>query len=784
MTVDAIAPLVKRQFREHRGLMVTVLLLAVLAGALGNLGVVFAHDYPRDFRSRVDELGSEHVQVAVPDAEARDAAVEELEADLRVTRVATQEARLGWSNIEYNGENATVGAAFVDLNEETPLGQSHVVFELKRPLENPIYVPLMLSTGGNYQLGDPFEVEFGNESLHFRIQGFTENVFGGALSMSTLIYGLPAEGFEALANENPVIPQAWLVRAQVADTADASDVLVSATNRLDALASSRGGPTTVGWALEWGLVVNGLSVGGSVYAAILVGLAALLTGIAALVAVVTIRNAIRDDITAFGVQRSLGYTTSQIGAAVVIPVTVAGLIGAGVGVALSYLPLGPLAGGMSAQTGVQWQPSFSGMGLVVVPALGVFCALAAFGGTWSIRRVSAVTALRGGTASHTFRCNVLPLGKTRGPLTLLLGVKGTVNNLGQSLTIGVVIAATTFAAIFAVTVHFGLFADKDTFTNVMVGRIADVSVAVNPGTDSPELRSELESVDGVDQLHLLEFIDGAVDDHRVALTVAEDYAALPGEKTIYEGREPLHDNEIAIGGKVAEAAGVGIGDSVELGIGDASKDMLVTGLIQSTRRLGMSADITLDAMRALTPSYDTTMFSVWLKPGADSGDVVSAFLDMKEVDLSEDQLNSVNSQIEVYRVMVRGLVLGILTLTTTVVVLVTAMSALTIVSKNRHTLGISKALGFSSGQLIGQTIISYLPATLLGVLVGVIAGALGAGPALTVMLRNAGIMRLDFLLPWTQFVAVGVAIAALTLLMTYLAALRVRRISAYRLLTA
>ncbi|MFY9263282.1 MAG: FtsX-like permease family protein [Actinomycetaceae bacterium] len=781
--MNPIRPLIKRQVRQHRALMITVLLLAILAGGLGNLGIIFAYDYPRDFQTKLDELGTEHLQVGAFNLLTPDIAVDFLDNDSRVNTVTTQEIFGNITNFTYNGEDNAASAIFVDIGEETSLGQPRIVSELASPAENPIYVPLMLHSGGGYELGDTFVLYVGEKPFSFHIQGFTENVFNGSLAMGTFIYGLPSEDYAAL-RDNPTFEHGWLIRAQLTDVANAADILADVSSHLEESAYEHGVHLGNGWIMDLGIVLRALTIGSSVYSAILVALSILLIAVTALISVVTIRNAIRDDITAIGMQRALGYTTPQIGTAIVLPLAGFGLFGAGLGVALSYLLLGSLAQSMTAQTGIEWLPGFSLAGLTVLPVIGLLYALAGFAGTWAIRRISAVTALRGGITSHTFRRNRLPLATTRGSLTTTLGIKSALKNVGQGLSMTIIIATSAFAILFGIAAYWGFFADEDTFAETMMpGRVSDIKVQLDIGADSADIREQLASVNGVDLVLPLEIVDGTVNGVRVRLNITDDFADLPTENSIiYEGREPFHDNEIALGGVVAERLGVDIGDTVTFKFRGVSTDLLVTGLLQTVQFVGMSADITFDALFELRPDFDIINFSVWIAPDAHLDDILATYRGIPGVYLAEDMRTAVHSQADVYRVMIQTLLIAILTLTAVTITLITAMSATTVVSRSRHSMGISKALGFTSNQLIAQLALSYLPSVILGAGVGLIISAVGVNTMLSAILRNVGMLKLNIAVPWSLYAAVGIGMVVLAVTMIFLSGLRIRKISPYQLL--
>ena len=65
------------------------------------------------------------------------------------------------------------------------------------------------------------------------------------------------------------------------------------------------------------------------------------------------------------------------------------------------------------------------------------------------------------------------------------------------------------------------------------------------------------------------------------LRTLQDFDVL--STSAYEGREPRHDNEIAIGPRVADLTGAGIGDTIAVDFQGQSQDFLVVGLLQGSQ---------------------------------------------------------------------------------------------------------------------------------------------------------------------------------------------------------
>jgi putative ABC transport system permease protein len=112
-----------------------------------------------------------------------------------------------------------------------------------------------------------------------------------------------------------------------------------------------------------------------------------------------------------------------------------------------------------------------------------------------------------------------------------------------------------------------------------------------------------------------------------------------------------------------------------------------------------------------------------------------------------------------------------------IVILILALITGTTLVRRRQELGIEKALGFTTWQLVRQISVGFLPVAVIGSLVGGIAGFYGANPLMSCLFRAMGIMKVGFYLPPLSVPVVCAVIALLTLLISAIAASRVRKIS-------
>jgi len=254
-------------------------------------------------------------------------------------------------------------------------------------------------------------------------------------------------------------------------------------------------------------------------------------------------------------------------------------------------------------------------------------------------------------------------------------------------------------------------------------------------------------------------------------------------KTVYEGRLPARAGEIAIGGPLASALGIGVGDDITISHTGNKATYLVTGLTQSAMSLGKSAVLTVDGVRRATPNYQPKTLAVY----ADGVDAKTLF-DRISSSFVGRYASTVDMQaygdsiLNTYVSMSEGLAVGILSLTGIVAILVVGLVVTSLITRSRRDFGVLKALGFTNRQLSVQMIAAQLPSMALGTAAGVALGWAFAIPALGQLLRSTGIMRLDAGLAAGPVVCLGAAFLALPVLLILLLMRRTRRITSRDLL--
>jgi putative ABC transport system permease protein len=275
-----------------------------------------------------------------------------------------------------------------------------------------------------------------------------------------------------------------------------------------------------------------------------------------------------------------------------------------------------------------------------------------------------------------------------------------------------------------------------------------------------------------------------VDDIRIVSYVTEDASMFEGS-ILLRGRYPKHRNEIAIAAVVSRVAGKGVGDTVAVRFGDRKMDYIITGIVQYMNNGGFNGLITDEALQQIQPDYIITEFAVYLNEGVD----INAFIEemwATHGSLIDTVLNTseqVSAQLGSMGDVFGAVAVGIVAITALVVILTLYMVIKTAILRQRRELGIQKAVGFTTLQLMNQIALNMTPVILIGVILGAVAGYFGFNPMMIALMTGMGVVQVDLPVPFGQMIVVCIALVVLAYVVSMLIAVRIRKISAYALVS-
>jgi len=502
-----------------------------------------------------------------------------------------------------------------------------------------------------------------------------------------------------------------------------------------------------------------------------------------------INNNINRDIKNIGALEAVGHTAGQIRRGLIGEYLLIGGISSAFGVGLSYILFPMIEKSMlRGLTGIVCRPGF-------VPAMsfGVFfgviavCVLAAFLTSAKIKKLHPSTALRFGLASNSFKRNHFPLADTKGSLNLLLAAKSAVQNMSQSISILVVITMVSFLTFFSAVLYYNTKIDTQRFQELLQGDVADAIIDINSKDEArrQEILRQIETIDGVKDAYSLNFcITTAGGEDVDTIYSAEPECIYCG---VYEGTMCKEDNEVVIGGILAEKLGVGVGGEIRIKNGSKEEAYLVTGLQQAVYSLGERVYITDAGLKRLgiEPEHST----IRIRMNDPDGAKVDAMLAQVKSILGDECTYSENSYTYLRSednlpIFASGMIIAVFVLLNLIMIfLIIRLLLKTVFIKREKEFGIKKAVGFTSVQLRVQLSLSLLMPAVLASLIGSLMGFFLVNSLFDVVFESYGIKNSNLIIKPMMILFTIAAVLVLVYALSFIMSRGIKKIAAYRLIT-
>jgi len=645
------------------------------------------------------------------------------------------------------GEKAySISSLFLNLDTSRKISQVDLIDEAAVMPKNGVVVPYILKVANGYKTGDILKFMVDDASIDLEIAGFYEDLMFASptnVSMYKLFVG------DQQFNELIAQPEFGLTvsySAVILNDINRSDDFESLyAERIKTIMTTNAGNHA---ALNYGTMKIGVATFINIIMAVLLSFSIIILAIAAIVIKFSTITHIENNIKNIGTLEAMGYTTRQIIRATLLEYLIIAMVGFMVGLGASLFISPVITNVVSSSIGLSWTMGIypaavlASLGMVMILVLGI-----AYFSAFKIKRITPLAALRSGVQTHHFIKNRIPLEQTKLSLNAAMGLKMLIHNKRQNLIAAVIIMLLSLVTVFSLAAYYNFSVDQTAMIKLIGLETADVQVSVSD--DEAEIFAEIEEMQGVDEVIKLTFFESIIKyegkESGANTRITEDYERLKVD-TCVKGRMPVNDNEIAITSIVLNSIGAKMGDTVSIDYNGLTREYLVVGIIQQFNMLGKGAAITTAGMKKLVPSFEEKNLMIYLGDGLDTEKFVTKLNNqyMDQNIQSVSYFESIEMMLSSFEASVQIVVVGCLGVIAVIIVFILFLIVRVRLLRERTRLGVSKALGFTSNQLIGQLLISEMPVIIGASMAGAAAGYFTTNPLLALMLSANGILNCDF----------------------------------------
>ena len=769
----------KNNMKKQKGDMITFFLLTFIAAFLildcasALLGIGKILD------ERFDEVNGAHVLLLNGDTEEETECAEKA-FDENEYIIDYEQTSVLHGTFDHKNKKDTEYSQFEFILESFDSDPKYMDVDVKNKnyKENDIVIPYFLKN--NFQIGDTFQLKFDKEVYDFNVAGYAETpYFTSSINLTIYYVYISDEMMDRLVDEHPYSVDKRIMHKGVCDetkfnenfkTKDVEDAIGEEYKALiTPYAEETPGNDYLNYlGVNWQMMRGGSQFVPMIIMAIILLFATLILIIAVVVISFSVKNFIERNMKNTGILEASGYTVRELRGALTFQIMLVAVLGTIAGVILSLATFSTFGDLVSLVVGLSWNQPVNVMAVVLtfVGILLVVFLVARFISR-SYKKVSVLDALRGGINAHNFRHNFFSFEKTPLPISLVLSLKDTFGGVGRNMIIVLITVVLTISALVGFGLYENFGRDPQNLVNFMGFEMGNASVV-----GSVEMGDDLREMDGVTNVLGVGKIQPVVYSNGEKSTVAVYIYDDPKnalQTRIVDGRLPEKDNEVMLTGAVAEDIGAKLGDVIEMEMGSKKKDYLVVGINQRMEQMGRTIIMSGEAAERIIPEITTYNYLITTEDGVSFDEMkakLEDYAEEKDIDFESmavsDLSKNMDSIIGTVSVSMKALCIAIAILTAIIVVFVEALIIRAKITREWRGMGISKALGVTSGGLISQIVMSNAPAILLGVLIGILVSQpVGAKLCLT-MFSLFGMKSMDFNLPfvWIAITAVVILLSA------------------------
>ena len=782
--------LIKSNIKKSRKTSTAFFFFIMLTVLLYHTGSQLTEGFKRLYQEKIAETDSADFAATLPNAfceKYQNEIIDFGQVNEEISEIEIIDAiLLKNSNIQDgDGDLINGGWTFRNANRTEQMSCLKIAERLDEMPADGIYAPYVCKTFFGFELGDTLNISFGNKQESFTIAGFTEDVLFG--SRSYLAFDLPEIQFYSLREKAGTDAEAAIVLIRAEGKAGEvsnkfSEFIAQKGNDLDFYSNSD---------IEY--AENSRSNNIRIYVAVMN--AASLIGIIVCFVVIGfhMKNTLDKDLRELGALKAIGYTGFWLVMTYVIQFVLLGLLGSVAGAAVSESIMPVIVGSIATDIGFVWNMAFAGQTviwdiLIILVMIGAITLFFSKG----IIRLRPVEAFQERTSLSCCKKSKLTVEKMPFPINLSISLKMIDFERVKSIFISLTIAVIMCVAGFAVILYARLVKDDDGLLQIVGAEVYSVNIQtvipeetreIASGLEKPEVRKVMTAIEPGSSRLLCE---GTV---YASLGVYSDYGALENP-SVYSGRYPKHENEVAISGNLANALDKNIGDTIKISqiFQETTKEeeFLVVGFTQGTYTGGMDIYLTLEGLRLIEPEAEWQTIHVYLEAGVDTEKFCAALEDEFKGRLSYvgsfDQI--FYSQFSPIVSSVSAIVFFIIIVMLLIIIIMGYFVTNSILLTRKGDFGIMKALGYSTRQIVIQTVMTFMLYIAVGSIIGSIFLYCCSNILIVTLFSGMGVHKIVFAFPVIWIVSLILCAESAGAFTAVVSALKIRKIVPCNLISA
>ncbi len=603
--------------------------------------------------------------------------------------------------------------------------------------DDQVVIPVSLS--GSFKIGDVMELKIGDNIYRMKVAGYNEdNMYCSPMNMGTYLVLASEKLYDRIEFENPGKAESCrhyktdLSRKARMEGKTGSDVCDGLFNEFNDwyLSRVKADPACSLASMNFlpaDLMKTASLILPMIFIAIVLAFAVIMLVIALVIIHFSVKNFIMLNMKNTAVMEASGYTVSQMVRILLVELLLVAALGCMGGLVLGALLLKPAGAIILATLGLAWNQAPD-----PVAALSVFFGICIVISVMTLflgreySRISVLDALHGGARTKGRGRNWFSFEHTALPIPLTLALKDTFGRFRSRLGTVFIMAVLSISTI----IGFGMV---DSYARDEAGllNLAGMFDCDATADGSETMMNHIKTMDSVRSVYGDTWyafnITAGKRTASITTRAFTDTRSITGGM-ILEGGWPVSGKEIMLASAAADKLNAKRGDKVTIKNAGKEEDFNVCGICQTMNNMGMMAYITRDGYERIAPPVNEYGIWICLKEGRTFEEFKEEFEEAYPDEELTDYREAAKGTTGVVSAGMKAVACLIAALTILIVAFVESLIIRAQITREWRNLGISKALGFTSAQLIRQIMLSNMPAIALGIAIGLaLAPSAGAG---------------------------------------------------------
>lgn len=666
------------------------------------------------------------------------------------------------------------------LNEKRTISAPEIVDCGNKEKENSIVLPYYLHVAKGYETGDIISLEIGEKTYECEVYGFIEDILFATPSNVSMYHVWMAEDMleKMQAEQSAGVMSMPLYKVKLEEGYDSSVMEGEMIASVEKVANNFSECYTI--IANYATMRFADLITANILTAILIVFALTILLITIVIISFSIQNAMERNLTNIGILEASGYTTGQLIACTMAESFIVAV--AGIMAALLASPfLAEAVGNVVASSiGVRWMMGFEIVSAIItVVMVLLFVLLATYIVSKKYKKISILDALRGGVKTHNFRKNYIPLEKTHLPVHSALGIKGILNQKRKSVAICLITVVMTVACNTGFFLYQNFVLSNDNLMNLIGIERASAQITcsnVEEIEEAGKAISQLEEVANVKYYAtgVVKIRHGQLEENIQTefWTEMENFVT----QILVEGRYPEYDNEILLSRVACEKLEVVIGDTVSVTSDGNTGEYLVVGVSEHISYLGKKAVMRMDGIQRINKSVRPVILMVYKNEDVVYTELEKAIYELYPEYEIADVENIILSASESIAAGMKAICLVFNICTLLVITIIMFLMIRIKLTQDKVRMGVDKALGFTTVQLITRVVMNYLPVVFVGTVFGSVVSYVSFNPLVSLCLGFCGIRSCNMARGIEFMVVTVVLITATALVASVIVSAKIRKI--------